>query len=104
MNIQDAMHAASDEYSEECRRASEDRAFSALLRQTLHTEYKALDEVLPDLVAEIFQSQGWEDGILDPRIYQACKMCFRMGMRTQRKIDHPELPTSTFWRSDQRKD
>lgn len=35
-----------------------------------------------------------------PEIFQMARMCFRMGMRVQRKLDHPGEKTSMFWRTD----
>ena len=102
MTINQAFHAASDDYDGECIRAQKDTAFHELLTQPLGREYDEIDQALPDYVAEVFKGQGWPSGYLDQRIYQSLRMAFRMGMRVQRKLDKPEIPTTSFWRSDQK--
>ena len=102
MTLAEAMFEADQEYSAEVLRARQDKALDALMSATILTEYAELDEQLPSYVAHILSSMGWEPGLLDPRLYQLATMCFRAGMRVQRKLYHPDQPTTVFWRSDQK--
>ena len=103
MTIAEAMKAASDEYNQECHRMREDKAFAALCAEYMRGEYRQIDQELPGYVSDIMLSQGAPSGtILDFAFYQMARMCFRMGMRVQRKLDHPTEATSILWRSDQK--
>lgn len=104
MNITEAMRAVDEEYSAECVRAQKDAGFGALLAECVYTEYDEIDRELPDYVTEIARTMGAQPGsTLPPMYYQMARMCFRLGMRCQRKIDRPEEPSSVFWRSDQQR-
>jgi hypothetical protein len=71
------------------------------MMETMANEYEEIDRELPGYVAEIALCHGLPPGTELPGwIYQLARMVFRMGMRTQRKIDRPEEVSSTFWRSD----
>lgn len=71
-----------------------------MMSKVVYKEYDEIDPELTKYVAEIASAMGAPRGILPPYVYQAARMAFRMGMRTQRKIDHPEKPSSSFWRTD----
>jgi hypothetical protein len=102
MDIAEAMNAISDEYDAEALFARRDRAFSTLAEKCLRKEYEEIDQELPGYVADIARAMGVPQGTELPHyVYQTARMCFRLGMRTQRKIDHPDQVTSTFWRSDE---
>lgn len=102
MNITEAMRAVSDEYDAEVLRAREDRALALLIKQCMHKEFSEIDPELPGYVAEIAGVMGVPQGAALPQyVYQAARMCFRLGMRTQRKLDHPDQASSIFWRSDE---
>jgi hypothetical protein len=102
MDIAEAMHAVTEEFNAETVRAEQDAAFDSLMAACLNEEYEEIDRALPDYVAEIARAMGIPGGTVLPKyVYQTARMCFRMGMRTQRKLDRPNVPTSLFWRSDQ---
>jgi hypothetical protein len=102
MNITEAIRAISDEYDAEAVRARTDRAFDALSKDCLRKEYGEIDQELPGYVADIARAMGVPQGTELPHyVYQTARMCFRLGMRTQRKIDRPDQATSLFWRSDE---
>ena len=98
MTINEAMRLASDEYSAEVERARKDPRLEALLNSQLLREYIEIDRELPDYVAEIVGATGGvPNGTrLPDYVYILARMCFRMGMRTQRKLDRPNEETSTF--------
>jgi hypothetical protein len=98
MTISEAMNAASNEYDIECGKARNDQSFGRLINDILGVEYEEIDAELASYVSDILGALGMR-GILDPRYYQMARMCFRMGMRVQRKIDQPDKPTSMLWRS-----
>lgn len=99
MTIDQAMRAASDEYDADVARSRSSPAFLEVMAKAMEKEYKEMDVELPAYVAEIAVELGQPKGTrLDPWIYQLARMCFRMGMRTQRKIDHPSEATSVLWR------
>lgn len=101
MKIDEAMSAVSSEYDAEIDQANISGVFERLMAQAMHSEYEELDHVLPEYVADIARAHGLPVGtILPPYVYQIARMCFRMGMRTQRKLDHPSERTTTFWRGD----
>ena len=101
MTIGEAMRAVSDEYDEEVKRARQDEAFGALMGACIGLEYEEMNTELPHYVSEIARASGVKTGTaLPPYVYQMARMCFRMGMRTQRKLDRPDEPTTMFWRSD----
>lgn len=105
MTIGEAMCAVNDEYSEECERAKREHPFNLLLQHAIGAEYVEIDQQLPSYVGEIMGAllklpiPGRV--VIPPEVYQLARMCFRMGMRVQRKLDHPEERSSLFWRSDQ---
>jgi hypothetical protein len=102
MDIAEAMHAVSEEFDAEAIRARKDAAFNLLMTAYLGEEYDEIDRELPGYVADIARAMGIPSGTALPKyVYQTARMCFRMGMRTQRKLDRPNVPTSLFWRSDQ---
>ena len=103
MTITEAMRAAGEEYDEECQRMQDDPAFAALAGECIGAEYDEIDRELAVYVGYILQAFGWKPGAVVPQeIYQLARMCVRMGMRTQRKLDRPDEKTSLFWRSDRR--
>jgi hypothetical protein len=103
MKIHQAMELVSNEYDQECLRARQDAAFNTLMSEAMDAEYDEIDQELPGYVAEIARAHGVPAGtMLPPYVYQLARMVFRMGMRTQRKIDRPEETSTMFWRSDQK--
>jgi hypothetical protein len=102
VTITEAMRAVDNEYSKECLCAQTDPTFDAVMAECIGQEYEELDKELPNYVAQIAGAHGAVGVLLPGWIYQMARMCFRFGMRTQRKLDNPEEPTSLFWRSDQR--
>lgn len=101
MTITEAMRAVSDEYDEEAGMARASESFGKMMEKALEKEYDEIDAELPKYVAEIARTMGVKAGTyLPPYVYQAARTAFRMGMRTQRKIDHPSKPSSAFWRTD----
>ena len=97
MTIDEAICAVSDEYNRDCERAARDERYTKLMRDAIYREYDEIDRELPGYVGEIARASGVVDGtILDPWIYQMARMCFRLGMRVQRKLDQPDQET-TFW-------
>lgn len=103
MTIDEAMRAVSDEYDAEVNRGALDRAFARRMNKAVGEEYDEMDRALPDYVADIARAAGVETGtILAPWIYLMARLCFRMGMRAQRKIDNPGEATSIFWRANGR--
>jgi hypothetical protein len=102
MKIDQAIDLVGKEFDEECFRARDDAAFDALMCQTIYGEYAEIDRGLPPYVSEIARGHGVPAGTTLPEyVYQMARMCFRMGMRAQRKLDRPDEPSSMFWRSDQ---
>jgi hypothetical protein len=94
------MKAVSTEYDQETACAQTEPGFDAMMRQTVYEEYEELDRELPGYVARVASALGVPGGTLLPDyVYQMARMCFRLGMRTQRKLDHPEKPTTIFWQS-----
>jgi hypothetical protein len=103
MTFSEAMELVSREYDRECYRARNDAAFNTLITETIGGEYGEIDKELPDYVSDIARGHGVRAGtILPDYVYQTARMCFRLGMRCQRKLDRPGEPTSIFWRSDQK--
>ena len=97
MTINEAIRAVSDEYDRDCQRSSQDARYGKLLKDAIDWEYIQIDRELPGLVAGIARGSGVANGtVLDPWIYQMARMCFRLGMRVQRKLDQPDQET-TFW-------
>ena len=102
MNITEAMHAVSAEYDEEVNHARRNPRLNHLIKQTVAAELEEIDRDLPAYIAEIAKGMGEPVGTMLPDyVYMACVMCFRFGMRVQRKIDNPDQPTSLLWRTDQ---
>jgi hypothetical protein len=98
MTISEAMQAVSEEYDEECYNARDDAEFDGIMRQVFREEYRQIDRKLPAYVADIAGVHGVPIGtVLPDYVYQMARMCFRLGMRVQRKLDHPEVPTTIFW-------
>jgi hypothetical protein len=101
MTITEAMRAVSDDYNGEVAKAAASGAFAKMMSQVLIREYDEIDPELVDYVVDIANSMGVPGGtILPSYVYQIARMAFRMGMRTQRKLDRPEQASSTFWRTD----
>jgi|SRR6516162_2540437 hypothetical protein len=100
MTIDQAIDAVSQEYNAECLRTEDDAAFASLFVEVFRVEYAEIDRELPGYVGEIMAVLGMGPGVLDPRLYQMARMCFRLGMRTQRKLDRPDQATTAFWRTD----
>jgi hypothetical protein len=100
MTIDEALRAASEEYDEEISQSRREPGFAKLMTQCLEGEYKEIDRELPVYVGDIASALHVEGNVLPGWAYQMAIMCFRMGMRTQRKLDRPSEPTSLFWRSD----
>lgn len=101
MTITEAMRAVSNEYDAETELARASESFGKMMAKVVYKEYDEIDPELTQYVAEIAQAMGVKAGTyLPPYVYQAARMAFRMGMRTQRKIDHPEKASSAFWRTD----
>ena len=99
MTISEAMRAVDAEYSEESRKARKSPEFNRMMTEAIGREYAEIDKELPDYVTEIALASGVKPGtFLPPYVYQMARMCFRFGMRVQRKLDHPDRPTTTeFW-------
>jgi|SRR6187399_2377957 len=100
MTIDEALRAASQEYDEEVSLARRDPGFSELMTQCVSGEYEEINRELPAYVGDIAGALHVEGPVLPDWAYQMAIMCFRLGMRTQRKLDRPSEPTSLFWRSD----
>jgi len=100
MTIDEALLAASKEYDEEVYRARRDPSFSELMNHCMIDEYEEIDRELPGYVGDIASALQVKGTVLPDWAYQMAIMCFRLGMRTQRKLDRPCEPTSLFWRSD----
>ena len=99
MTISEAMRKTSDEYDAEVDMARKLEPFGQAMKETLGAEDDEIDKELPSYVAEIAQSMGVKVGtFLPPYVYQIARMCFRMGMRVQRKIDRPDRETTAFWK------
>jgi hypothetical protein len=97
MTIHDAMRAINDEYNAETMRARRDPAFNRLMSAQILEEYLEIDRELPGYVGDIAAMSGVKKGtILPDYVYQMARMCFRLGMRTQRKLDHPDQASSIF--------
>ena len=101
MKLSEAILAVSAECDREVDQArSGDPVFDRMMRVTIGEEYKELDKVLPTYVAEIASAKGVPGGTYLPEyVYQIARMCFRMGMRTQRKLDQPDKVTTSFWQT-----
>lgn len=103
MKIDEAIRAISDEYDLEVALTKINRAFARQMEQALGDEYDEIDRELPGYVAEIAKGMGVKVGTTLPDyVYQVARMCFRMGMRAQRKIDHPNEHTTVLWRANGR--
>ena len=100
MTIDEALRAASQEYDQETDRARRDPTFGKLVSHCIGDEYEEINRGLPSYVGEIAGALQVKGTVLPDWAYQMAIMCFRLGMRTQRKLDHPSEPTSLFWRSD----
>lgn len=100
MTINEAMDAASAEYNQEVEQSKTDPRMDWLIRQVMAEEYREIERELPSYVMDIARAMGVPVGTILPHyVYQAALMCFRFGMRTQRKLDHPGEKTTLFWRS-----
>jgi hypothetical protein len=101
MNLAEAMRQVSEEYDQECLRAQNDPSFHQLMTECLGREYDELDQELPGYVHDVAVATGVPLGTVLPTwTYHLARLCFRLGMRTQRKLDRPDEPTSLFWRTD----
>lgn len=102
MTIDEALRAASQDYDEEVLLAHRDTGFNELMTQCIAGEYEEINRGLPSYVGEIAGALHvvGHHHVLPDWAYQMAIMSFRLGMRTQRKLDHPSEPTSLFWRSD----
>jgi hypothetical protein len=100
MTIDEALLAASQEYDQETVRARRDPNFGELMTHCIEDEYEEINRELPGYVGDIASALQVKGPVLPDWAYQVAIMCFRMGMRTQRKLDRPSEPTSLFWRSD----
>ena len=101
MTIDEAMAIISLEYDDDVGRAKSDPAFESLMSKCIGAEYDEIDRELPGYVHDIALVSGVPVGTTLPGwTYQMARMCFRLGMRTQRKLDAPDKPSSMFWRSD----
>lgn len=97
MTISEAMRKVSDEYNAECVRGRSDRAFAALMSKLTIEDFLEIDEELPGIVAQIAKCEGVKNGtILPDYVYLAARLCFRFGMRVQRKLDQPREVTTMF--------
>lgn len=110
MTIGEAMRAVMDDYDAEVERAQREHPFGVLMAACMKREYVEVDQALTGYVAQIANQPSatreamieTPEGLaLSPWVYQMAAMCFRMGMRVQRKLDRPSEPTSMFWRSDE---
>lgn len=103
MTIPEAMHWASEEYNDEVLRARADTNLQARLNASMIREYIEIDRGLPNYVSEIAGAMkaGKPGERLPDYVYQMARMCFRFGMRVQRKLDRPDEGTSSFWRPRQ---
>jgi hypothetical protein len=102
MTITEAIRAVSDEYDGDVAQAAANAGFARLMKAETCREYGEIDEELPSYVEEIARGMGVKPGtILPSYVYTACRMAFRMGMRTQRKLERPDEKTSVFWRGTQ---
>lgn len=100
MNIAEAMRAVSEEYDAECIQARAVAAFNQEMKRVVGQEYAEIDRELPDYVADIARALGVPVGTFLPDyVYQMARMCFRLGMRVQRKLGHPGEATTLFWRN-----
>ncbi|HXA24433.1 MAG TPA: hypothetical protein VNW90_19270 [Acetobacteraceae bacterium] len=98
MNIAEAIEAVTEEYNEECYEARDNAEFDIMMRHAIYEEYQQIDQKLPSYVADIAGAHRVPIGtVLPDYVYQMARMCFRLGMRVQRKLDHPELKTTIFW-------
>lgn len=99
MTISEAMRAVDAEYSEEALKARESKEYNRMMTEAVAREYAEIDKELPNYVAQIAIACGIKSGTVLPLyVYQAARMCFRFGARVQRKLDHPDQPTTTeFW-------
>lgn len=97
MTISEAIEAVTEEYNRECYYARDHADFDAMMRRTVYLEYEQLDRKLPSYVGQIVGALGAPDGFLPDYVYQMARMCFRLGMRVQRKLDQPELETTCLW-------
>jgi len=103
MTINEALRAVDIEYSNETTEARHNARLNRAMTNTLHREFEEIDKELPDVVADIARGMGVPSGTTLPGyVYQVARMCFRLGMRVQRKIDNPNEETTTFWRLDRR--
>jgi hypothetical protein len=98
MTIREAETLVTAEYNEECLEARKSPARNLLMAAAINREYTEIDEFLPSYVGEIAATMGAPQGMVLPDyVYQAARMAFRLGMRVQRKIDQPDIPTTIFW-------
>jgi hypothetical protein len=101
MTICEAMEAVNNEYNDECLEARRSPAQNALMAQVMGRELVQIDQFLPEYVAEIATAMkaAPPGTALPDYVYQTARMCFRLGMRVQRKINHPEEASTIFWES-----
>ena len=98
MTILEALAAVNDEYNEECARTYTDKGFKLLMDERVHLENAEIDQELPEVVAQVAAGMGETPGTRLPAyVYLAARLAFRLGMRVQRKLYHPELTTTSFW-------
>lgn len=97
MTIAEAMNAVSDDYDAETERASKDPRLKRLLMERLYEEWKEIDKELPGILAACAKDSVPDGTVLPDWIYVAARLVFRLGMRVQRKLDHPTEPSTAFW-------
>jgi len=102
MTINEALRIVIAEDDNEVNLARQDLAFSKLVQSTGQAEYDEIDQLLAVYVLRLTQGEAkLSPELTDADLLQVGLIeCFRLGMRTQRKIDHPDAATTMFWRSD----
>ncbi len=94
MTLKDAIMTVQEEYDREIKqwriRPDIGQAASALL-------YAELDQIeATDIIETILQGRTFLPLEVQDFVETAVRMALRFGMRLQRKIDHPDKPTTVF--------
>lgn len=94
MRLRDAIILVGNEYDAEARRLKKDPILQSKAEKILDHEYaeieasKAVEDIMQGRIVMPAEVQEW--------IEHSLVMALRLGMRVQRKLDHPDIKTSIF--------
>ncbi len=94
MTLHEAIEQSQNEYDAEVGSFEVDRSADRIAKSILEYEYGVLDKL--DLFGEITRHAPIAPAESRLKIYRWVTLAFRLGMRVERKLQHPDKPTSIF--------